>query len=243
MCLSSFFNTNNYAINTSWGWYLSSASEEGGKKDHGSRHPCYCGPCSSTSNSTPALRLDKYLLLVQEDQTGCNNIIHKATLQLPYIQCHLELINGTAWEYMANVGSSVLLCWLWRKQATENRVTLKAKQDERTIASFWEKQHPFSFQSIVCFLSWLNVVVCRFTGGLFYYQSTKWTFSLYLWCILYWEDERLRLLVCVVLWWWLYSLEATPNHFNNPPGKGILFSSEQGSIVTGKAWGFSVLLF
>lgn len=26
------------------------------------------------------------------------------------------------------------------------------------------------------------------------------------------------------------------------PGKGILFSSEQGSIVTGKAWGFSVLL-
>lgn len=48
---------------------------------------------------------------------------------------------------MANVGSSVVLGWLWRKQATEKGVTLKAKQDERTIASFWETQYPFSFEN------------------------------------------------------------------------------------------------
>lgn len=30
-------------------------------------------------------------------------------------------------------------------------VTLKARQDERTVASFWERRYPFSFKSMVCF--------------------------------------------------------------------------------------------
>lgn len=96
--------------------------------------------------------------LVQWTQTGCNNIIHKATLHLPYIKCHLELTNGTAWYYMANVGYSVI------KQTTENGVTLKAKQDERTIASFWAKPYLFSFRNIVCFISlFLDVVIIPLT--------------------------------------------------------------------------------
>lgn len=47
--------------------------------------------------------------------------------------------------------------------------------------------------------------------------------------------------VCCAL---MATLVATLNHVNasKSPGKWMLFSSEHGTIVTGKAWGFSVLL-
>lgn len=48
MCLSSFLNINNYATNTSWGWYSSSASEEGGKRimDHVTHvNVAHAAPC------------------------------------------------------------------------------------------------------------------------------------------------------------------------------------------------------
>lgn len=64
VCLSSCFLTSVIIQSIHHdGWYSSSILEEGGQEDHGSHHPCYCGPCSSMSNSTPALRLDEYLLL------------------------------------------------------------------------------------------------------------------------------------------------------------------------------------
>lgn len=66
---------------------------------------------------------------------------------------------------MANVGSSVMFRCLWRKQATEKEgVTLKAKQDERTIASIWEKQYPFSFELFffLIFSWWYEVVLVYF---------------------------------------------------------------------------------
>lgn len=48
MCPSSFFNTNNYAINTSLGWYLSSTSEVEGRgiMDHVTRvNVAHAAPC------------------------------------------------------------------------------------------------------------------------------------------------------------------------------------------------------
>lgn len=129
--------------------------------------------------------------------------------------------------------------WLWRKQATEKRGDIESQtgwKNHRIILRHCSIHFPLraSFVSLRCSMWWDEVL-----------PVTKWKCGLlYLWCVLYWDEMRLRLLrhvYCALM----VTLVATANYFNatNSPGKWMLFSSEHGSIVTGKAWGFSVLLF
>lgn len=61
-------------------------------------------------------------------------------------------------------------------------VTLKAEQDERTIASFWDMWYPFSFASTVCFVFvWLYWVLSPDFFTLPNYQITiqyRWVMRL-----------------------------------------------------------------
>lgn len=129
--------------------------------------------------------------------------------------------------------------WLWRKQATEKRGDIESQtgwKNHRIILRHCSIHFPLraSFVSLRCSMWWDEVL-----------PVTKWKCGLlYLWCVLYWDEMRLRLLrhvYCALM----VTLVATANYFNatKSPGKWMLFSSEHGSIVTGKAWGFSVLLF
>lgn len=135
-----------------------------------------------------------------------------------------------------------------KSKATEKGVTLKAKQDERSII--------------------LRKSVSIFLRGrtLLYFLGLAWWYEVLLRCFPMTKAPsvfpvgkeysvlkgllRLRRVVCNVLWWRCYPSVANPNHFyiwlwSKFPRKRDTYylSSEHSSIVTGKAWGFSVLLF
>lgn len=119
------------------------------QKDHGSRRPCQCGPCSSMSRRTPTSHAINTSSLPKKLH------IHNSTLHLPYIQCHLELTNGTARWYNPN--------WLQRIGDDRNRM----------------KEEPYSAilrQAVLIFL-WENGLFFRFGVMLwrccYYFPLTK----------------------------------------------------------------------